>query len=205
MRRFFETLLTAVIIATSAFAFFIAASVLFASCDDDGENEKLNPEYKIYINGRDDAGNKAAALGKMTVHEICTHDSIGLLASTGSFFCFSYTPSVIGTNGFFPLDTVNDRLVMQAGNITTVEDNPFLSPEVKWIITTINEGAYDVVDTIGYLPTTSRTAVIDTLTTLFADGREKNIDAILDIFQTAFIFVPCTAEEYRELESKGLN
>ncbi|MGN1097907.1 MAG: hypothetical protein ACI4SS_03305, partial [Clostridia bacterium] len=63
----------------------------------------------------------------------------------------------------------------------------------------------DIIDTIGYVPTAQRAAVIDTITTLFADGREKNIDAILDIFQSAFVFYPCTAEEYKELAAKGMN
>lgn len=191
-----RTLFTAALLAVSALAFFTA-------CDDEGENEKLNGDYKLYINGRDNAGNKAAALGAMTAHEICVHDSIGLRGTTGSLLRFSY--STAGIKGFLPLDTVNDRLVLEAGNISTIEDNDFLLPEYKWVITTLTNNGYTSADTIGYVPTAQRAAVIDTITALFADGREKNIDAILEIFQSAFVFYPCTAEEYKELAAKGLN
>lgn len=190
-----RTLFTAALLAVSAFAFFTA-------CDDEGENEKLNPEYKLYINGCDKAGNKAATLGKMTAHEICVHDSICLISQQRSLFTFSYTADY----AFFPLDTVNDRLVLQAGNINGLEDNPFLSPEQNWVVGTLRElDRAEIGDTIGYVPTAQRLAVVDTLTALFADGREKNIDAILEIFQSAFVFYPCTAEEYKELAAKGLN
>lgn len=190
-----RTLFTAALLAVSASAFFTA-------CDDEGENEKLNPDYKIYISGRDNAGNKAATLGKMTAHEICVLDSICLISQQRSLFKFSYTADY----GYFPLDTVNDRLVLQAGNINGLEGNPFLSPEQKWVVGTLRElDRAEIGDTIGYVPTAQRLAVVDTLTTLFADGREKNIDAILEIFQSAFVFYPCTAEEYKELAKKGLN
>lgn len=190
-----RTLFTAALLAVSASAFFTA-------CDDEGENEKLNPDYKIYISGRDNAGNKAATLGKMTAHEICVLDSICLISQQRSLFKFSYTADY----GYFPLDTVNDRLVLQAGNINGLEGNPFLSPEQKWVVGTLRElDRAEIGDTIGYVPTAQRLAVVDTLTTLFADGREKNIDAILEIFQSAFVFYPCTAEEYKELAAKGLN
>lgn len=189
-----RTLFTAALLAVSALA-------LFTACDDEGVNEKLNGDYKLYINGRDNAGNKAAALGAMTAHEICVHDSIGLVSQLKSLQTFSYTADY----GFYPLDTVNDRLVMAAGNIETIEDNQFLDPEQKWVITTLTPNGNYFVDTIGYVPTAQRAAVIDTITALFADGREKNIDAILEIFQSAFVFYPCTAEEYKELAAKGLN
>lgn len=193
-----RTLFTAALLAVSAFAFFTA-------CDDEGENEKLNPDYRIYISGRDDAGNKAATLGKMTAHEICVLDSICLISQQRSLFKFSYTAGCNG-DGYFPLDTVNDRLVLQAGNINGLEDNPFLSPAQNWVVGTLRElDRAEIGDTIGYVPTAQRLAVVDTLTTLFADGREKNIDAILEIFQSAFVFYPCTAEEYKELAAKGLN
>lgn len=191
-----RTLFTAALLAVSAFAFFTA-------CDDE-ENEKLNPDYKIYINGRDKAGNKAASLGRMTAHEICTLDSICLRSTQGTLIPFCCADG--GDKGYYKIDTINDRLVMIGEDINEAKDNIFLIPEVKWLVGTLRPlDRAEIGDTLGYVPTAQRTAVMDTLITLFADGREKNIDAILDIFQSAFVFYPCTAEEYKELAAKGLN
>ena len=173
----------------------LAACGVFAACEED--NPKLSNDYKIYINGVDRPdGNKAVNQERLTAHEVCLIDTVMLVSwkerNALSIDFFSLEKG--------NLDTVNDRLVMIAGMIDTIEDNPWLTSDWTYYI---QNGYYG--DTVAYIPTAQRSSVIDTLTTLFADGREKNIDKILEIFQTAFVFYPCTGKEFKELEAQGLN
>ncbi len=46
--------------------------------------------------------------------------------------------------------------------------------------------------------------IVDQLEELFKD-KEANFTEIYKLFSDAFVFIPCTAEEYRELEAAGLN
>ena len=57
-------------------------------------------------------------------------------------------------------------------------------------------------DTIGYIPQSVRTEAFDRI--LKAE-KEKDYDLIYKIFNEAFVGIPCTAEEYKELKAKGLN
>lgn len=185
--------------------FFIAAalglSALFAldACEED--NPKLRDDYKIYINGLDRVeGNKAVNQERMTAHEVCLIDTVVLRR-----WKIDYDGLLLGGADIFSLDkgnldTVNNRLVMVAGNIDVIEGNVWLDGDFTYYI---QNGLYG--DTVAYVPTAQRTGVVDELTTLFADGREKNIDKILEIFQTAFVFYPCTGAEFKELEAKGQN
>ena len=174
----------------------LAACGVFAACEED--NPKLSNDYKIYINGVDRPdGNKAVNQERLTAHEICKLDTVAMMQSLkgggGTLFYFSLA---LGN-----LDTINDRLIMKAENINGIEDHPLFEEDRKIFLQKNN--IYS--DTVGYIPTTQRLAIVDTLTTLFADGREKNIDKILEIFQSVFVFYPCTGEEYKELEKQGLN
>lgn len=174
----------------------LLACCAFVGCEED--NPKLRDDYKIYINGVDRVeGNKSANQERLTAHEVCLVDTVAMMltAEGGGATLINFSLA-IGN-----LDTINNRLIMTAGNISGVEDNSFFKENRKCFLQKNNEYS----DTIAYIPTSQRLAIVDTLTTLFADGREKNIDKILEIFQTAFIFYPCTGEEYKELVAQGLD
>ena len=64
--------------------------------------------------------------------------------------------------------------------------------------------AHFLGDTLAYIPTVQHHAIVDQLEELFKDN-EANITEIYKLFSDAFVFIPCTEEEYRELEAAGLN
>lgn len=206
-------------------ALAIASAFLVFSCDDEQTGGKLDQDAYIYINGRNSV-NKSGTLTastdkqkRLTVEEICKGDSLCLMAYKEGIhnlgeICevkFIYDGSI---------DTINNRIALRAGNINGLEKNEFLMEEWKWYIRKLNwiyngvdengdtvyVGALDINahDTIAYIPTEQRLAVVDTLTTLFED-KEGNWDKIYKIFNDAFIFYPCTGEEYKELKEAGLN
>ena len=173
----------------------LAACGVFAACEEE-ENPKLNGDYKIYINGVDRTdGNKAVNQKRMTAHEVCRLDTVVMMIRNVEGGGTSETDFSLALGN---LDTVNNRLIMEAGNINGIENNILL--EEGWCCYLQKNNLYS--DTVGYIPQAQRSAIIDTLEVLFADGREKNIDKILDIFQSAFVFYPCTGAEFKEIEAE---
>lgn len=69
--------------------------------------------------------------------------------------------------------------------------------DARDLIVTTFEG-----DTIGYIPQSVRNEAFERI--LVAE-KEQNYDLIYKIFNEAFVGVPCTAEEYKEIKAKGLN
>ena len=206
-------------------AFAIVSAFLVFSCDDEQTGGKLDQDANIYINGRNSVNKSVSTTNtdgtqkRLTVEEICKGDSVCLLAykkgSTTQEATFLY--KFIADGG---IDTINSRIALYAGNINGLEKNEFLMEEWKWYIRKLNwvyngedeDGnpmyvcglSLEAHDTIAYIPTEQRLAVVDTLTTLFED-KEGNWDKIYKIFNDAFIFYPCTGEEYKAIEAAGLN
>ena len=206
-------------------AFAIVSAFLVFSCDDEQTGGKLDQDANIYINGRNSVNKSVSTTNtdgtqkRLTVEEICKGDSIVLCA-------YSYkrdSTEIICEEKFIyngSIDTIKNRIALRAGNINGLEKNEFLMEEWKWYIRKLNwiyngedengdtvyVGSLDINahDTIAYIPTEQRLAVVDTLTTLFED-KEGNWDKIYKIFNDAFIFYPCTGEEYKELKAAGLN
>lgn len=170
-----------------AMLFIATICTLFSSCKDD--ETKWDKNAKLYIKGVDRA-NKSLSEA-MTVAEICSLDTVLMyLPQYGAF-------SPFGDEFDNKIDRVNNRLVMVVGNIETFDDNQFfISPEV--IIGKISNNDYNSFDTLGYVPYSQRyAAAIKTL------WEGEDWDAIYNIFQNAFTFIPCTGAEYKAMIENG--
>ncbi len=173
-----------------------------SSCDDD--NGKLPDNVKIYINGQDKTNKSAAITEAMTVAEVCRFDSLEMLEQHADGSCGSAWFTIAGL-GNCAIDTTNNRLSI-AANQVDLENNTWLMKDSHFLIRdghSDGEGGY-LMDTLGYVPRAQHNAAVDKLTELFKD-KDNNWSEIYRIFTDAFIFVPCTAEEYRALEAAGMN
>ena len=107
---------------------------------------------------------------------------------------------------------INNRLVFDAGSLNDVNDNPFLDPSTGFNdfyifrrVVYLNESGAEIFlgkDTLAYIPNAQRQAAYEQIKALWDT---ENWDAIYEIFQNAFTFVPCTGKEFRELKEAGLN
>ncbi|MBR6250134.1 MAG: hypothetical protein IKR17_02935 [Bacteroidales bacterium] len=189
----------------------------FASCDKDDDNGKLDPNAKIYISGVDKLlkNTRYGVDAPLTAHEICRLDSLWLVSdkvnedggvtTSCSYFSFS------GESGC-TIDTINNRLVFNAGNINGIDDNWFLDPSTGFndyyiyrdVLVYDERGVATQIglDTLAYIPNAQRQAAYEQIKALWDT---ENWDAIYEIFQNAFTFVPCTGKEFRELKEAGLN
>ena len=182
------------------FAIIGIVALLLTACKD--EEKKFNPDAPIYIRGVD-ALNKNVKYGvdeRLTAHKICTLDSISLVSDDGvngvmPLYCLAYGN----------LDTINDRIVMTAGNIDVLEDNVFINNPVFsdfFIAKSVHTDHGYVWDTLGYVPNYQREAARAKIAELW---EKEDWDAIYEVFQNAFTFIPCTGKEFRELKEQGLN
>ena len=188
-------------------AAFCAALVL-TCCED---NDKLPDDAKIYINGQDKT-NKAASTTAKTVRELCLGDSLMLINENevhegwGASICtIVVNPNDESNNA---IDTVNCRISVPARDINNFDlsEISLLDKNCHYFIVdghSDGKGAY-LGDTLAYIPTAQHHAIVDQLEELFKD-KEANITEIYQLFSDAFVFIPCTAEEYKELEAAGLN
>ncbi len=188
-------------------AVFYAA--LFTSCDDD--NDKLSDDTCIFINGKDKT-NKAVSTSAKSVKEICLGDSLELIREyepTGGCGAAICTIVVNPNNeSNFAIDTANCRISVPARDVNNYnfdEISLFDRNSHFYIVDGHSDGlgAY-LGDTLAYIPTAQHHAIVDQLEELFKD-KEANFTEIYKLFSDAFVFIPCTAEEYRELEAAGLN
>ena len=182
-----------------------------ASCDD----EKCD-SVRVYINGKD-AQNKSItdSTGRLSVKEVCKLGELFLMGgwteenkiidefgNEGVEGCMGYlfkiNPELPG-HGW--IDTANCRLRFTPDIInffeTDREEHGFFREDFKFVLTVGMGG-----DTVAYIPTTQRMAVVDELLVLF-DNKEKNWDRICQLFTDAFIFIPCAPEEWKELKKRG--
>lgn len=187
---------------TLLFLGIMSSMLSLSSCDDD--NGKLPDNVKIYINGQDKTNKSAAITEAMTVAEVCRFDSLEMLEQHADGSCGSAWFTIAGL-GNCAIDTTNNRLSI-AANQVDLENNTWLMKDSHFLIRdghSDGEGGY-LMDTLGYVPRAQHNAAVDKLTELFKD-KDNNWSEIYRIFTDAFIFVPCTAEEYRALEAAGMN
>lgn len=184
----------------------------FASCDKDDDNGKLDPNAKLYINGVDKLlkNTRYGVDAPLTAHEICRLDSLWLVSDKfdeyGGVTRFSAYFSFSGESGC-TIDTINNRLVFDAGSINGIDGNEFLDPNTgfnNFIIFKMFSypDGRDGYDTLAYIPNSQRQAAYEQIKALWDT---ENWDAIYEIFQNAFTFIPCTGAEFRELKEAGLN
>lgn len=190
-------------------------------CDDDDNNGKLDKEAKIWINGVNTTNkylqeNPDGSQRRLTVEEICKGDSVTIAvrsyegAVTGMACVINPIEDKPAWGG---IDTIQMRLSLQAGNIQVLEDNAFLSPD--WYVYIQKMERYTEIvdngklyvgwvytDTIAYVPRAQRLEAYEKLVPLFED-KDANWSEIYRIFNEAYIFVPCTGEEYKKLRESG--
>ena len=192
----------------SLLAAAFCAAIVLTCCDDD--NGKLADGTCIFINGKDKT-NKAASTSAKTVRELCLGDSLMLISEDerygwGASICtIVVNPNDESNNA---IDTVNCRISVPARDINNFDlsEISLLDKNCHYFIVdghSDGKGAY-LGDTLAYIPTAQHHAIVDQLEELFKD-KEANITEIYQLFSDAFVFIPCTAEEYRELEAAGLN
>ena len=192
----------------SLLAAAFCAAIVLTSCDDD--NGKLADGTCIFINGKDKT-NKAASTSAKTVKELCLGDSLELIChdlTYGYGACICTIDVNPNDESNFAIDTVNYRISVPARDINNFDlsEISLLDRNCQFFIVdghSDGKGAF-LGDTLAYIPTAQHHAIVDQLEELFKD-KEANITEIYKLFSDAFVFIPCTAEEYRELEAAGLN
>ena len=181
----------------------LMSATFLTSCNDD-DNGKLPDNVKIYINGQDRTNKAATITEAMSVAEICRFDSLEMLEQFSDGSCGSALFTITGL-GNCAIDTISNRLSI-AANQVDVENNTWLMKDSHFLIRDGHNDGWGgmKMDTFAYVPRAQHNAAVDQLTELFKD-KESNWSEIYRIFTDAFIFVPCTAEEYRALEAAGMN
>lgn len=191
----------------------LVSTVILFSCKDDNGG-KLPDHAYIYINGRDNANKTATITEPMTVAEICRFDSIILMKwhyyegqRCGGFgVCTIVTDP--NNEGNFGIDTVNNRICILAREVSLGLEyitGGLLDTCARYVILDGHptEGGGYVGDTLAYIPKAQHRAAVEKLEELYKD-KDKNWSEIYRIFNEAFIFVPCTAEEYRAMKDEML-
>ena len=194
---------------------------MLSACKDGGDGGKFDPYAKIWINGKDLTNKAQTTQQRLTAEQICKGDSVYLCGNLkpdntgGPCIGYMIKPTY---DGYLPIDTVNNRLPMENGNVddgyTPLDKNIFLSEQFNWFVTkmvrdtSINvmfEYVYSdkVGDTIAYIPTAVRLAAREELRKLW-DDRDANREAIYKIFNEAFVFYPCTGAEYKRMLEEGI-
>lgn len=183
------------------------------------DENKVGNYSPIYINGVD-AGNKSIQQ-RRSVHEILTRGTF-YLKDTELFESFDGEISVMTTGKqFLPwdnnIDTINDRLIMDAGNV-------LFDGQLNWLggsflrgrnyyiqyvnLHTDEDGNYngngvkEWLDTVGYIPN----HVIEEAQIKILDlWKEGKVDEIYKTFQDAFYFIPCTGEEFKSIKDTTID
>lgn len=183
------------------------------------DENKVGNYSPIYINGVD-AGNKSIQQ-RRSVHEILTRGTF-YLNDTELFESFDGEISVMTTGKqFLPwdnnIDTINDRLIMDAGNV-------LFDGQLNWLggsflrgrnyyiqyvnLHTDEDGNYngngvkEWLDTVGYIPN----HVIEEAQVKILDlWKEGKVDEIYKTFQDAFYFIPCTGEEFKSIKDTTID
>lgn len=180
----------------------IAMAAIFAACDKE-DNGRLDPNAKIYIKGATKTNkNLHWNVGNtLSVHEICLLDSLSCL----------YNTFIINKEGAGSIDTINDRLVMEAANLGDYRGSCLLDVDAypHFVITrSWYDGGdpqvsqeYLGTDTVAYVPQALRREAYNKIAVLWENGEW---DEIYAIFLDAFEFYPITGEELRALIDEGL-
>lgn len=201
---------------------FLLLAVLFVAtaCEKKG---KMPENFKLYVNGVDNATPKKTGMrflsqetamsAKEVLKAMLRMGDTANVYYNGTDLCGVCNFKKVGEEEFTTnfslqssnIDTVAVRLVFIAGNLTTLEDNIFINPNVSYdlVITRWLFGYPDiVVDTIGYIPNAQREAAYARIHELWDD---EDWNEMYEIFENGLQFIPCTGEQYRMLEAQGLN
>lgn len=189
------------------FMILIFAACLVGCKEDENKIDNFSP---IYIKGVD-AGNKSIQQ-RRSVHEILTRGNLWLM-SRGMFDNFMGERGPIDWGKqFLPwdnnIDTINDRLIMDAGNVLYDGQlnwlgGMFLRGRNYYIQFVEYDGDTRIdLDTVGYIPN----HVIEEAQIKILDlWKEGKVDEIYKTFQDAFYFIPCTGEEFKQIKDTTID
>lgn len=200
----------------SMLALLATALPLFmpSACKDGGDVGKFDPYAKIWINVKDLSNKAQTTQQRFTAEQKCKGDSIVLMGTykpnnSRSATIYQIKPT---SGGFLPIDTINMRIAMEAGNaddgFTPLDKNILLREGHNWYIQKFDRDwetdptgeKFNWIwgDTICYIPTAVRLAAREELRKLW-DDRDANREAIYKIFNETFVFYPCTGAEYKRM------
>lgn len=171
----------------------LAVAALSACCKDDAKPDKkvLNPFAQIRVHIRPTLGSRAGSQAL----------SPRVMLEQATFFQFwdkdikdhPVTRSIADNEKDF------EKIAFKWWGFDVIHADTIVTywRDARDLIVTTFEG-----DTIGYIPQSVRNEAFERI--LVAE-KGQNYDLIYKIFEEAFVGVPCTAEEYKELKAKGLN
>ena len=195
---------------TLLFLGLVSSMLALSSCE---KNDSVpDSSCTIWINGQDKSENKSICEYRshaLTAAQVCRLDGIRLVGETpdGVRGTAIECQANSDNENFANIDTINNRIGLKALHVSAALNNTLFERDYQWLIRRY-DNAHSEYDTVAYIPNSARLAAIDTLTSLFDasnGGWEKNYEAINEITQEAFTFVPCTGEELRALEAAGMN
>lgn len=189
------------------FMILVFAACLVGCKEDENKIDNFSP---IYIKGVD-AGNKSIQQ-RRSVHEILTRGNLWLM-SRGMFDNFMGERGPIDWGKqFLPwdnnIDTINDRLIMDAGNVLYDGQlnwlgGMFLRGRNYYIQFVEYDGEHRIdLDTVGYIP---NQVIEEAQLKILELWKAGDIDAIYKTFQDAFYFIPCTGEEFKSIKDTTID
>lgn len=101
-------------------------------------------------------------------------------------------------------DTINNRLMMWSTDVLR-EDEGEIFITYEFIGSTdvhLISDATQTPDTVGYIPQSVIDNAREQIEALYAQER---FDEIYELFHTAFVFYPCTGQEYKDIMASGGN
>ena len=170
--------------------------IVLTACEKKNDSYNFNKEDFVYLNGIEQPKFKSTAT-QYSVYDI-VRDSMTQLVNS------------VERRGFSDgqRDTVNNRLLMWSSDILTVDGTiqyDFIGATNTHLI--IPNGRTDeyglpLYDTCGYIPQSVIDSAREQIEALYAQER---YDEIYELFHTAFVFFPCTGEEYKQIVANGGN
>lgn len=180
----------------------MAIAATFVACQKD-EPYKFKSYEQIYLNGIEQPKFKGTTT-QYTVAEIVRNPHVAILNT-----CVGDDGAVGKFYRHFPKnmrDTVNNRLLMLSTDILTEDgrlaDGFINSWDVYFAILDGGDNMNINGDTVGYIPQSVIDNAREQIEALYAQER---YDEIYELFHTAFVFYPCTGEEYKQIVKNGGN
>lgn len=197
---------------TLLFLGFVSSMLALSSCE---KNDSVpDNSCTIWINGQDKTENKSLCEYRshaLTAAQVCKFDDGIMLKGATSD---GVTSTGIGckinsdNENFANIDTINNRIGLMVLHVSAALYNSLFERDYQWLIILNGDTTHTDYDTVAYIPNSARLAAIDTLTSLFDSsngGWEKNYEAINEIVQNAFKFIPCTGEEFKQIKYTDQN
>lgn len=196
---------------TLLFLGFVSLILALSSCE---KNDSVpDNSCTIWISGQDKSENKSLCEYRshaLTAAQVCRIDTFLFLSGRNDDATYGgdIECRLNSDNENFALqDTVNNRIGLRVLHVSNALNSVLFERELQWLVIHLDTICNDF-DTVAYIPNSARLAAIDTLTSLFDSsngGWEKNYEAINEIVQNAFKFIPCTGEEFKQIKYTDQN